>query len=106
MAWGSAKKIRKYRPGAKMLGIFDLISAFNQGRYVFVNGKPYHPAVLRNWSLASLEAICRGNRTFVAELTPEWIEAEETKAEIARELEQSVRDRVTVLDIEFAEIGE
>lgn len=85
MSWGRPTRVRKYRPGAQMLGIFDLISAFNQGRYVFVRGKAYHPAVLRNWSLASLEGICRYGGARVAEITPEWMAAEAEKAEIAQE---------------------
>lgn len=79
MAWGKSTKVRKFRPGARMLGIFDLIEAFDRGCYVFVHGKPYHPAVLRNWSLVCLEGVCRNGFAHVAELTPEWIAAEEMK---------------------------
>jgi len=82
-----------------MLGIFDLISAFDQGRYVFVRGKAYHPSVLRNWSLVSLEGICRHGSAYVAELTPEWIAAEEHKA-------ATVREEAVVIDREFEEVGE
>ena len=88
MTWSSRKKIRKYRAGIRIYGIYELITALRDERYVFVRGKPYHPAVLRNWSLASLEGVCRHGDARIAEFTPEWIEAETVKA------------------IEFAEVGE
>lgn len=106
MAWGKSIKIRKYRPGVRILGIFEMIEVLNADRYVFVRGKPYHPTALNNWSLATLKGVCRYGDARVAELTAEWIAAEEMKAEIAQESERLARDRVTVLDIEFAEIGE
>lgn len=99
MTWGSAKKIRKYREGARILSIYEMIPVLLANRYVIVRGKPYHPAVLRNWSLISLMDICRYNQAHVAELTPEWIAAEEMRIEIARE-------EAAVVDAEFAEIGE
>jgi hypothetical protein len=97
VTWSSRKKVRKYRAGIRILGIYELMAVLNAGRYVFVRGKSYHPAVLRNWSLASLEGVCRYGDTRVAELTPEWIDAESVKAMMARE---------KATDEEFAEVGE
>lgn len=97
MTWGGAKKIRKYREGARVGSIFDMIAALHTDRYVFVRGKAYHPAVLRNWSLISLEAACRyGAR--IAELTPAWIETEAVKAMEAAEKARGI-------DSEFVEVG-
>jgi hypothetical protein len=98
VTWGSSKKIRKYCEGIRILGIVEMIAVLAAGRYVFVRGKPYHPAVLRNWSLASLEAACRyGAR--VAELTPEWIEDEEMKA-------MAIQEGAEGAHREFVEVGE
>jgi hypothetical protein len=97
MAWGKTTKIRKYREGVRILGIYEMIPVLLANRYIIVRGKPYHPAVLRNWSLGSLTRICHYDQAHVAELTPEWIAAEEMRAEIARE-------EAAVVDGEFTKI--
>lgn len=99
MSWGRSTKIRKYREGKAFADAIDMILALRRGRYVFVRGKPYHPTVLRNWSLASLEGACHFGMAAVAELTPEWIAAEELKTEVARE-------EAHVIDAEFEDAGE
>lgn len=99
MTWGNAKKIRKYREGARIDGLAEMIVALNAGRYVFVRGRPYHPAVLRNWSLASLDAVCRHRSARIAELTQEWIDDHAVRC--ARASEEAAD-----IDSEFAEIGE
>ncbi len=99
MTWGNSRRIKKYHPGIRILGIFEMIAALHHGRYVFVRGKAYHPAVLRNWSLASLEGVSRHGDARIAELTPEWIDAEAARRSDAE-------DGARVLDTEFAEVGE
>lgn len=96
MSWGRKPRVRKYRAGAEIREIYEMIGALHSGRYIFVRGKPYHPAVLSNWSLASLESVCRLGAARAAELTPEWTAAEAERAKEASENPVA----------EFAEIGE
>jgi hypothetical protein len=83
MAWGKSTNVRKYRPGVRILGIFEMIVVLDAGKYVFVRGRAYHPAVLNNWSLGSLKSACLYSDARIAELTPEWIAAEEMKPALA-----------------------
>lgn len=99
MTWGSAKKTRKYREGVRIESIYEMIGALHSDHYVFVRGKAFHPAVLRNWSLASLEGACRYGNARIAELTPEWIDAEACKR--LRAIENAA-----AMDVEFTEVGE
>lgn len=101
MTWGSTKKIRKYREGFRVTDVIDLIAELRACRYVFVRGKAYHPAVLRNWSLASLECACRYGNARTAELTPAWIDAEGVKA-----MALAAHEEAAAIDHEFAEVGE
>jgi hypothetical protein len=84
MSWGKSRKLRKYRAGERLNSLVALVLIINDGRYIIVNGRPYHPAVLRNWSLASLDGTMRRGRMYLAELTPEWIEDQEMRAELAK----------------------
>lgn len=100
MAWGSTKKIRKYQAKGNPLSTMDAaFLALLGADYLIVCGRPMHPAVVRNWSLATLNGYCVRNNVYRAELTAKWIAAEQEKAEIAAE-------EAATLDNEFAEVGE
>jgi hypothetical protein len=67
---------RKFIKGYPLEGLFGVISAIHDGRYIMYFGKPMHPSVIRQWSVAQIEAACRGSRLHVAELNPKYREKE------------------------------
>jgi hypothetical protein len=101
MTWGS-RKVRKYCAGERINSLAAMVLMIEDGRYMIVRGRPTHPAVLRNWSLASLNSVMRGGWMYLAELTPEWIAAEETRAGVYAAMNAEHPDD----DSEFSEVGE
>lgn len=50
---------RKYRPGPFVAGTMEAVSSIQRDRYLYFNGKPMHPDVMRNWSVAQISNACR-----------------------------------------------
>ncbi len=77
MSWGSRKRPRKYRQGLPITSLSERVAAAMGDDFLWWNGKPYHPQVVRQWSLAMIAGVS----LYYAELTPEWIRQELEKAE-------------------------
>lgn len=52
MSWGN--RPRKFTPGAKLVTLQEIVDAHAQRRWIYVNHKPQHPAVVYNMSLTTL----------------------------------------------------
>lgn len=101
MSWNTRPRIRKYRQGERLDSLIAAVVAITlSDQYLFVRGKPYHPAVARNWSITQLNCLVRGGVAYIAELTPEWLQAEADKAEIAAE---AAAEALLVKQPDFAE---
>ena len=89
MAWNTTPRIRKYKAGERLDSLLAAVVTITvDEKYLFVRGKPYHPAVARNWSIAQLHDLVCGGQAYIAALTPEWISAEVARQEIAAEFSE------------------
>lgn len=86
MGWTSRPKIKKYRAAGEPLTALAVVTTLlYEPKYLMVWNKPTHPTVLTNMSLATIRGYSGARAIRLAEITPEWIEADALKAEIARE---------------------
>ena len=69
MSWGSRKRPRKYQRGMPIMSLSERVAAAMGDEFLWWHGKPYHPKVVRQWSLAMIA----GAPLYYAALTPEWI---------------------------------
>jgi hypothetical protein len=52
-------RIRKYRPGAVLASMQEVITAIALGRWVFLRDKPLNPSVLDNMNLCTVRGFLR-----------------------------------------------
>ena len=66
---------RMYEPGETINSVAELLNVLQRGRYVymFANGKPSHPAVVRQQKLAALERQVRAGAIRRARVRDEWV---------------------------------
>ena len=61
-------RYRKYRKGAPILSVYDLLLELAAGRFVMWRGRPLHPEFCRSMSLRAIErgilagSICRAEK--------------------------------------------
>ena len=74
MAWNRSKlRVRKYEGGFPFGSLAECIEWMQAGQYLWCRGKPYHPMVVKQWSLAMIENLVSTSPTLCrARLTEEW----------------------------------
>ena len=73
MPW--EQKIRKYEKGSPIFRVADAVYEIEQGRYLWIRGRPWHPAIVWNWTLPTLRGAVRTGCVSYADTTARWVKA-------------------------------
>lgn len=81
MGWGQPK----FFPGYTIKDLADLADQIDEGRWLWLagygrGGRPVHPSIVANMSLAVIRARLRDGHIKLAALNPKWEETRKEKA--------------------------
>lgn len=72
-------KQRKYLEGQRVQSMTEVLLAIDRGEYLMVRGKPTHPAVVVNYSVATLRGFVENGYVNLATINPLYREPKRTE---------------------------